>query len=98
MGAKSQLNGGIFYIILWLMHVLQALSDKKIIQPVLENACAARRLHEIKTSRKKWTKWSKFTLKQQKQKTKHVIFGTYRQFKNITPKIKGPKIKALYNQ
>ncbi|ADR25464.1 hypothetical protein ACM19_01025 [Escherichia coli] len=31
MGAKSQLNGGIFYIILWLMHVLQALSDKKII-------------------------------------------------------------------
>ncbi|KIZ81588.1 hypothetical protein UH37_23740, partial [Escherichia coli] len=27
----SQLNGGIFYIILWLMHVLQALSDKKII-------------------------------------------------------------------
>ncbi|OWD77839.1 hypothetical protein A8C65_21775, partial [Escherichia coli] len=25
------LNGGIFYIILWLMHVLQALSDKKII-------------------------------------------------------------------
>ncbi|NYY76236.1 hypothetical protein DMI70_19905 [Escherichia coli] len=29
MGAKSQLNGGIFYIILWLMHVLQALSDKK---------------------------------------------------------------------
>ncbi|KOA36032.1 hypothetical protein AC067_03975 [Escherichia coli] len=31
MRAKSQLNGGIFYIILWLMHVLQALSDKKII-------------------------------------------------------------------
>ncbi len=31
LGAKSQLNGGIFYIILWLMHVLQALSDKKII-------------------------------------------------------------------
>ncbi|OWF25813.1 hypothetical protein A9X62_18570, partial [Escherichia coli] len=27
----SQLNGGIFYIILWLMHVLKALSDKKII-------------------------------------------------------------------
>ncbi|OWB90005.1 hypothetical protein A8M80_18015, partial [Escherichia coli] len=25
------LNGGIFYIILWLMHVLKALSDKKII-------------------------------------------------------------------
>ena len=49
-------------------------------------------------SAKKWTKWSKFTLKQQKQKTKHVIFGTYRQFKNIIPKIKGPKIKALYNQ
>ena len=40
----------------------------------------------------------KFTLKQQKPKTKHVIFGTYRQFKNITLKIKGPKIKALYNQ
>ncbi|MCS1340302.1 hypothetical protein NX036_23925, partial [Escherichia coli] len=31
MGAKSQLNGRIFYIILWLMHVLQALSGKKII-------------------------------------------------------------------
>ncbi|WP_214295414.1 hypothetical protein, partial [Escherichia coli] len=31
IGAKSQLNCGIFYIILWLMHVLQALSDKKII-------------------------------------------------------------------
>ncbi|KUR97506.1 hypothetical protein AWE52_07990 [Escherichia coli] len=31
MGAKSQLNGGIFYIILWLMRVLKALSDKKII-------------------------------------------------------------------
>ncbi|EPZ9958025.1 TPA: hypothetical protein ACG6HX_004406, partial [Escherichia coli] len=59
---------------------------------------AARRLHEIKASREKWTKWSKFTLKQQKPKTKHVIFGTYRQFKNITLKIKGPKIKALYNQ
>ncbi|KIZ75965.1 hypothetical protein UH35_02090, partial [Escherichia coli] len=28
---KSQLNGGIFYIILWLMHVLQALIGKKII-------------------------------------------------------------------
>ncbi|GAB0628968.1 hypothetical protein DZ11F45_35470 [Escherichia coli] len=55
-------------------------------------------MHEIKTSRKKWTKWSKFTLKQQKQKTKHVIFGTYRIFKNITLKIKGPKFKALYNQ
>ncbi|MFP2677477.1 hypothetical protein ACLEVS_12075 [Escherichia coli] len=98
MGAKSQLNGGIFYIILWLMHVLQALSDKKIIQPVLENACAARRLHEIKMSRKKWTKWSKFTLKQQKQNTKRVIISTYIKFKNITPKIKGLKIKALYNQ
>ncbi|OJO63984.1 hypothetical protein BK325_19820 [Escherichia coli] len=55
-------------------------------------------MHEIKTSRKKWTKWSKFTLKQQKPQTKHVIFGTYRQFENITLKIKGPKIKALYNQ
>ncbi|RXC64565.1 hypothetical protein EPS68_00080 [Escherichia coli] len=52
-------------------------------------------MHEIKTRRKKWTKWSKFTLKQQKQKTKHVIFGTYRQFKNITPKIKGPKLKPF---
>ncbi|EEW1482739.1 hypothetical protein D9E92_18700 [Escherichia coli] len=52
-------------------------------------------MHEIKTSRKKWTKWSKFTLKQQKQKTKHVIFGTYRQFKNIIPKIKGPKLKPF---
>ncbi|PCP02673.1 hypothetical protein, partial [Escherichia coli] len=29
LGAKSQLNGGIFYIILWLLHVLPALSDKK---------------------------------------------------------------------
>ncbi|KXP85887.1 hypothetical protein AUP78_07240 [Escherichia coli] len=35
-------------------------------------------MHEIKASREKWTKWSKFTLKQQKQKTKHVIFGIYR--------------------
>ncbi|EFW7710594.1 hypothetical protein FGZ66_16225 [Shigella sonnei] len=52
-------------------------------------------MHEIKTSRKKWTKWSKFTLKQQKQKTKHVIFGTYRIFKNITLKIKGPKLKPF---
>ncbi|KYT41542.1 hypothetical protein AML29_01950 [Escherichia coli] len=55
-------------------------------------------MHEIKASREKWTKWSKLTLKQQKPKTKYVIFGTYRQSKNITLKIKGPKIKALYNQ
>ena len=98
MGAKSQLNGGIFYIILWLMHALQALSDKKIIEHVLENACAARRLYEIKMSRKKWTKWSKFTLKQQKQNTKHVIFSIFIKFKSITLKIKGQKIKALYIQ
>ncbi|HAJ0661015.1 hypothetical protein E5M02_03690 [Escherichia coli] len=52
-------------------------------------------MHEIKASREKWTKWSKFTLKQQKPKTKHVIFGTYRQFKNITLKIKGPKLKPF---
>ncbi|EFD5411350.1 hypothetical protein EYZ78_15155 [Shigella flexneri] len=52
-------------------------------------------MHEIKASREKWTKWSNFTLKQQKQKTKHVIFGTYRQFKNITLKIKGPKLKPF---
>ncbi|OEN71959.1 hypothetical protein BHF54_20055 [Escherichia coli] len=49
-------------------------------------------------SRKKWTRWSKFTLKQQKQNTKHVIFSICIKFKIITPKIKGPKIKALYNQ
>ncbi|ESA65662.1 hypothetical protein AB46_2132 [Escherichia coli 3-267-03_S1_C2] len=49
-------------------------------------------------SRKKWTRWSKFTLKQQKQKTKRVIFSTYMKFKNIIPKIKGLKIKALYDQ
>ncbi|KWV21920.1 hypothetical protein AWH70_00165 [Escherichia coli] len=55
-------------------------------------------MHEIKMSRKKWTRWSKFTLKQQKQKTKRVIFSTYIKFKNIIPKIKGLKIKALYNQ
>ncbi|ESA86395.1 hypothetical protein HMPREF1620_04805 [Escherichia coli 909945-2] len=48
-------------------------------------------MHEIKTSRKKWTKWSKFTLKQQKQKTKHVIFGTYRQFKKHNTKNKRAK-------
>ncbi|KJH06743.1 hypothetical protein UC41_15330 [Escherichia coli] len=55
-------------------------------------------MHEIKMSRKKWTTWSKFTLKQQKQNTKHVIFSTCIKFKSITPKIKGPKIKALYIQ
>ncbi|KUS43470.1 hypothetical protein AWF20_14405 [Escherichia coli] len=55
-------------------------------------------MHEIKMSRKKWTIWSKFTLKQQKQNTKHVIFSTFIKFKSITPKIKGPKIKALYIQ
>ncbi|EFF14856.1 hypothetical protein AC52_2621 [Escherichia coli 5-366-08_S3_C3] len=55
-------------------------------------------MHEIKTSRKKWTKRSKFTLKQQKQNTKHVIFSICIKFKNITPKIKGLKIKALYIQ
>ncbi|EFH9289227.1 hypothetical protein GCZ89_14005 [Escherichia coli] len=49
-------------------------------------------------SRKKWTKWSKFTLKQQKQNTKHVIFSICIRFKIITLKIKGPKIKALYIQ
>ncbi|EFH2492113.1 hypothetical protein HH177_000383 [Escherichia coli] len=49
-------------------------------------------------SRKKWTRWSKFTLKQQKQKTKHVIFSICIKFKSITLKIKGLKIKALYNQ
>ncbi|KDW35180.1 hypothetical protein AC15_0068 [Escherichia coli 2-156-04_S3_C2] len=49
-------------------------------------------------SRKKWTRWSKFTLKQQKKKAKRVIFSTYIKFKNIIQKIKGPKIKALYNQ
>ncbi|KHG92658.1 hypothetical protein PU71_09945 [Escherichia coli] len=54
-------------------------------------------MHEIKTSREKWTKWSKFTLKQQKQKTKHVIFSTFIKFKSIIPKIKGLEIKALYN-
>jgi len=55
-------------------------------------------LYEIKMSRKKWTKWSKFTLKQQKQNTKHVIFSIFIKFKSITLKIKGPKIKALYIQ
>ncbi|ANO87180.1 hypothetical protein GJ11_00165 [Escherichia coli] len=54
-------------------------------------------MHEIKMSRKKWTKWSKFTLKQQKSKTKHIIFSACIKFKSITPKIKGLKIKALYN-
>ncbi|OPJ04748.1 hypothetical protein BFQ17_19755 [Escherichia coli] len=55
-------------------------------------------MHEIKMSRKKWTKWSKFTLKQQKQNTKHVIFSICIRFKSIILKIKGPKIKALYIQ
>ncbi|EBW2289344.1 hypothetical protein DFV88_09820 [Salmonella enterica subsp. enterica serovar Newport] len=64
----------------------------------IENACASLSSQKTGWHDKKWTKWSKFTLKQQKPKTKHVIFGTYRQFKNITLKIKGPKIKALYNQ
>ncbi|EFD0786465.1 hypothetical protein FEJ01_07940 [Escherichia coli] len=49
-------------------------------------------------SRKKWTRWSKFTLKQQKKNTKHVIFSVYIKFKSIILKIKGPKIKALYIQ
>ncbi len=40
----------------------------------------------------------KIYIKTTKTEDKHVIFGTYRQVKNITPKIKGPKIKALYNQ
>ncbi|KJI26673.1 hypothetical protein UO95_06750, partial [Escherichia coli] len=31
-------------------------------------------------------------------KTKHVTFSICIKFKNITPKIKGPKIKALYIQ
>ncbi|MGR38566.1 hypothetical protein D9E53_00865 [Escherichia coli] len=55
-------------------------------------------MHEIKMSRKKWTKRSKFTLKQQKQNTKHVVFSTCIKFKSITPKIKGLKNKALYIQ
>ncbi|EGB60339.1 hypothetical protein EC12741_0041 [Escherichia coli 1.2741] len=55
-------------------------------------------MYKIKTRRKKWTKWSKFTLKQQKQKRKHVIFSTLYAFINKKLKIKGLKIKALYNQ
>ncbi|EFN7189354.1 hypothetical protein EIG09_06315 [Escherichia coli] len=46
-------------------------------------------------SRKKWTIWSKFTLKQQKQNTKHVIFSTCIKFKSITPKKKGQKLKPF---
>ncbi|EFH8465836.1 hypothetical protein GHA10_19235 [Escherichia coli] len=50
-------------------------------------------------SRKKWTKWSKFTLKQQKQNTKHVIFSIFIKFKSITLKIKGPKLKPfIFNE
>ncbi|EFH2974340.1 hypothetical protein G3Z73_003003 [Escherichia coli] len=50
-------------------------------------------------SRKKWTKWSKFTLKQQKQNTKHVIFSILIKFKSITLKIKGPKLKPfIFNE
>ncbi|EIQ6794650.1 hypothetical protein [Escherichia fergusonii] len=47
MGAKSQLNGGIFYIILWLMHVLQALTGKNISKLTLENACCKSLIHKI---------------------------------------------------
>ncbi|EPP0238150.1 TPA: hypothetical protein HIT55_001261 [Escherichia fergusonii] len=47
MGAKSQLNGGIFYIILWLMHVLQALTGKNISKLTLENACGKSLIHKI---------------------------------------------------
>ncbi|XPE43533.1 hypothetical protein ACNKHV_00170 [Shigella flexneri] len=37
MGAKSQLNGRNFYIILWLMHVLQGIRQKESYNLFLEN-------------------------------------------------------------
>ncbi|WP_137490513.1 hypothetical protein, partial [Escherichia coli] len=57
MGAKSQLNGGIFYIILWLRHCLQALSEIKNKKHVLENEYYTKRIAKnIKKKTKRETK------------------------------------------
>ncbi|XPE35041.1 hypothetical protein ACNKHN_00180 [Shigella flexneri] len=62
MGAKSQLMAGFLYY--FVAHAcFTGIKRKKHHLTCLENACAARRLHEIKTSRKKWTKWSKIYIK-----------------------------------
>ncbi|XPE66831.1 hypothetical protein ACNKHR_08005 [Shigella flexneri] len=86
MGAKSQLNGGIFYIILWLMHVLQALSDKIFINLFWKTLAQQEIWNGKKNEQKKsGTKMVKIYIKN-KTEDKHVIFCTYKQLKNITPK------------
>ncbi|EDT6580613.1 hypothetical protein AHT26_000581 [Salmonella enterica subsp. enterica] len=71
---KSQLKEGIFYVILHIIRELFCLRGKKINQVTIENACASLSSQKTGWHDKKWTKWSNFTLKQQKTTIKiHLI-------------------------
>ncbi|EHJ4130286.1 hypothetical protein J1C08_002976 [Escherichia fergusonii] len=77
MGAKSQLNGGIFYIILWLMHVLQALTGKNISKLTLENACGKSLMHKLIKHVEKVDHLVKIYIKATKIEVKMITFKPF---------------------
>ncbi len=76
------------------MHVLQALSAKRSYN-LFWKTLAQQEDCMKKSEQGKVDQMVKIYIKTTKTKTKHVIFGTYRQFKNITLKKKGQKLKPF---